>query len=241
MPHVTVLCAPSPKGGVVLLQEAFGVTPYLLDVGRQLVDVGWNVAIPHLYHRSGSPTFYYNVNNGDGVDDRQPEAERAASQAIVPHALALSESGVMQDVDDSITALGSVGIAPENIGLVGFCFGGSVALYASATRALGAAVVFYGAGIRSSHFSVPAFTEVAEGRQTPLLGLYGALDKHIPSEDVEALELAVNLSRAAGSVRRFPAAEHGFHSKLRSAYEPQSAEAAWATALDWLHSYASAK
>jgi len=95
--HVTVVESAAPKGGVIVLQEAFGVTPYLLDVAGRLAAAGWSAAVPHLYHRSGSPAFAYDVNHGDGVDGREPAAEEAAAAAIGPHAMQLSQAGVMAE------------------------------------------------------------------------------------------------------------------------------------------------
>lgn len=236
--HVTVVESAAPKGGVIVLQEAFGVTPYLLDVAGRLAAAGWSAAVPHLYHRSGSPSFCYDVNHGDGVDGREPAAEQAAGAAIGPHAIQLSRAGVLADVDDAIAELGALGIGPQNVGAVGFCFGGSVALYISGARRLGAAVAFYGAGISEPHFSVPAFTEVAAARTTPLLGCYGALDRWIPAADVDTLEREITRSPAPGQVSRYAGAGHGFHCDLRSTYHEPSARAAWAQTLAWLDKYA---
>jgi carboxymethylenebutenolidase len=236
--HVTVVPSATPKGGVVVLQEAFGVTPYLLDVAGRLAASGWSAAVPHLYHRSGSPTFAYDVNHGDGVDGREPAAEAAAADAIGPHAVQLTEAGVLADVDDAIAELGALGIGPANVALVGFCFGGSVALYASGARRLGAAVAFYGAGIAAPHFSVSAFADVAAARSTPLLGCYGALDQWIPPADVDVLEREIARSSAPGQVQRYPGAGHGFHCDLRSTYHEGAARAAWAQTLAWLDRYA---
>jgi carboxymethylenebutenolidase len=238
--HVTVVESVAPKGGVIVLQEAFGVTPYLLDVAGRLAAAGWSAAVPHLYHRSGSPAFAYDVNHGDGVDGREPTAEQAAAAAIGPHAMQLTGAGVMADVDDAIAELGALGIAPANVGVLGFCFGGSVALYTSGARKLGAAVAFYGAGITAPHFSVPAFTEVAAARTTPLLGCYGALDRWIPATDVDTLEREIARSPTPGQVRRYGEAGHGFHCDLRSTYHEASSRAAWAHALAWLDHYATA-
>ena len=236
--HVTVVPSATPKGGVVVLQEAFGVTPYLLDVAGRLAAAGWSAAVPHLYHRSGSPTFAYDVNHGDGVDGREAAAEAAAADAIGPHAVALTQAGVMADVDDAIAELGALGIAPANVAAVGFCFGGSVALYASGARRLGAAVAFYGAGITAPHFSVPALADVAAARTTPLLGCYGALDHWIPAAEVDTLEREIARSAAPGQVSRYAGAGHGFHCDLRSTYHEPSARAAWAQTLAWLDRYA---
>jgi carboxymethylenebutenolidase len=236
--HVTVVPSATPKGGVIVLQEAFGVTPYLLDVAGRLAAAGWSAAVPHLYHRSGSPAFAYDVNNGDGVDGREPTAEATAAEAIGPHAIQLTEAGVLADVDDAIAQLAELGIAPGNVGVLGFCFGGSVALYASGARQLGAAVAFYGAGIAAPHFSVPAFTDVAAVRTTPLLGCYGALDRWIPAADIDVLDREIARSAVPGQVNRYAGAGHGFHCDLRSTYHEDSARTAWAQTLAWLDRYA---
>ena len=236
--HVTVVPSATPRGGVVVLQEAFGVTPYLLGVAGRLATAGWSAAVPHLYHRSGSPTFAYDVDHGDGVDGREPAAEAAAAEAIGPHAVQLTEAGVMADVDDAIAELGELGIPPQHVGVLGFCFGGSVALYASGARQLGAAVAFYGAGIATPHFSVPAFADVATVRTTPLLGCYGALDRWIPAADLDILEREIARSPVPGQVNRYAGAGHGFHCDLRSTYHESSARTAWAQTLAWLDRYA---
>lgn len=236
--HVTVVESAASKGGVVVLQEAFGVTPYLLSVAGRLAAAGWSAAVPHLYHRSGSPTFAYDVNNGDGVDGREPAAEQAAAEAIGPHAMRLTEDGVMADVDDAIAELSALGVPAPNVAVLGFCFGGSVALYTSGARQLGAAIAFYGAGIAEPHFSVPAFTDVAATRKTPLLGCYGALDQWIPAADIDTLEREITRSSAPGQVNRYAAAGHGFHCDLRSTYHEPSATEAWAHTLAWLNRYA---
>jgi carboxymethylenebutenolidase len=43
------------RGGVVLVQEAFGVNAHIEDVGRRLAGEGWLTVAPHLFHRTGDP------------------------------------------------------------------------------------------------------------------------------------------------------------------------------------------
>ena len=124
------------------------------------------------------------------------------------------------------------------MGVLGFCFGGSVALYASGARQLGAAVAFYGAGIATPHFSVPAFADVAAVRTTPLLGCYGALDRWIPAADLDILDREIARSPVPGQVNRYAGAGHGFHCDLRSTYHEGAAGTAWAQTLAWLDRYA---
>lgn len=236
--HVTIVRAEkSPVGGVLLLQEAFGVTDYLRTVGANLASAGWTVAIPHLYHRSGSPTFAYEVDEGDGVDDRQAGAEQAAAEAIGPHAVQVTVEGIDQDIDDCLAALRDEGIREENTAALGFCFGGSVALYLSTQRLLGACVVFYGAGISEGHFGVPAFTGRAAERHAPLLAHYGDHDAWIEPDDVAVLESALASSPVPFELVRYPEAGHGFHCDRRRTYHATSAAAAWSRTLTWLDDY----
>ena len=43
--------AGSPKGGLVVVQEAFGVNDHIEDVCRRFADQGWLAVAPHLFHR----------------------------------------------------------------------------------------------------------------------------------------------------------------------------------------------
>ncbi len=43
------------RGAVVVVQEAFGVTPHLESICHRLASVGWPAVAPSLFHRQGSP------------------------------------------------------------------------------------------------------------------------------------------------------------------------------------------
>lgn len=113
--------------------------------------------------------------------------------------------------------------------------GGTVALYAGAMRALGAAVSFYGGGVTESRWEgVGPLVELAPGLRTPWLGLYGDEDKGIPVEQVEALRAAAALAPVPTRIERF-AAGHAFFNDARPAsYSKEAADAAWPMVLSWL-------
>src|SRR3954470_19157399 len=48
-----------PRGGIVVIQEAFGVNEHIEDIGRRLAAEGWLAVIPHLFHRTGDPQIPY--------------------------------------------------------------------------------------------------------------------------------------------------------------------------------------
>jgi carboxymethylenebutenolidase len=47
------------KGGVIVVQEAFGVNPHIEDVTRRFAAAGWDAVAPAFFHRQGSPVLDY--------------------------------------------------------------------------------------------------------------------------------------------------------------------------------------
>ena len=111
--------------------------------------------------------------------------------------------------------------------------GGTVTLVTAARRDVGAAVTFYGGGVKEGRFGFPPLVEEATRLRAPWLGLYGDLDQGIPVEGVEELRAAAASSGQPTEVVRYPEAGHGFHCDQRDSYEPKSAQDAWARTLAW--------
>ena len=199
--------------GVIVVQEAFGVTEHIRDVVQRFEAEGYAAVAPDLYH---GRVFAHD----DSFDDIRPVMS------------ALTGEGILADVD---AALDELALPHTHVAVVGFCMGGTVALYAGAMRALGAAVSFYGGGVTESRWpGVPPLVELAPGLRSPWLGLYGDRDGGIPVEQVEALRAAASLAPVPTRVERF-AAGHAFFNDARPAsYDKAAAEAAWPLVLSWL-------
>jgi carboxymethylenebutenolidase len=208
--------APATGGAVLVIQEAFGLTEHIGHVVERLAAAGYHAVAPALFHREGSPAFAY--------DD---------FAAVMPAMGALSAGGITTDVAAGLDHLEGLGFAPTRLGVVGFCMGGSVALYAAAIRRIGAAVTFYGGGVRAGRFGLPSLLELAPDLQAPWLGLFGDLDTGIPADDVEALRAAAARAAVPTEIVRYPDAEHGFNCDDRASYHEPSATDAWARQLDW--------
>jgi len=207
----------TPKGGIVVIQEAFGVTRHIEEIVERLAADGWHAVAPSLFYRQGSPVFEYDDLAG-----------------VMPVMQELSGDCIITDVDGVLEHLEAAGSPPEQQGIVGFCMGGSAAFFVGLERAIGAAVTFYGGGIAQGRFGWPPQLEVATQMQTPWLGLYGDLDKGIPPDQVEALRAAAAAARVPTEVVRYPDAEHGFNCNDRPAvYNPDAAADGWARMLDW--------
>lgn len=216
MPAALAEPSGTPTGGIVVIQEAFGLTDHIVDVTRRLADAGWLAIAPALFHRQGSPVFDY----GD-------------YEKMFPVFKELSADGVNMDVDATIADLARRGIPSERTGIVGFCMGGTVTMQAAARLPLGAAVTFYGGGVAEGRFGFPSCLDIAADLRTPWLGLYGDLDKGIPVDDVEALRVAAKQAKAETEIVRYPEADHGFNCDARESYHPPSAADAWSRTLAW--------
>jgi carboxymethylenebutenolidase len=209
-----------PKGGIVVVQEAFGVNDHIEDVARRFAAEGWLTVAPHLFHRTGDPRF--------GYDD---------FSVVMPHMQALTAEGVLADIDAALDHLAARGIPPERIGVVGFCMGGTVTLVTAARRPVGAAVTFYGGGVTEGRFGFPPLVEEATRLRAPWLGLYGDLDEGIPIDGVERLRQTAASSGQTTEIVRYPEAGHGFHCDQRPSFEAKSAEDAWARTLAWFNEH----
>jgi carboxymethylenebutenolidase len=205
-----------PRGGVVVIQEAFGLTPHIVDVTRRLAAEGWLAVAPALFHRQGAPVFDY--------DDYA---------SLGPVIQALTGPGIVADVEAAIGELAGRGIPAAHTGIVGFCMGGSVALLAGTRFPLGAAVTFYGGGVLEGRFGLPSLVEQAPDLRAPWLGLYGDLDKGIPVEQVEALRTAAAGASVPTEIVRYAGADHGFNCDDRASFHPEAAADAWSRALAW--------
>jgi len=210
------------RRGVIVIQEAFGVNDHIEDVTRRFAAEGYLAVAPHLYHRTGGTTMPY-----DKFDE------------VIEHYGAMTDAGILEDVDAARAHLHEAGITDERTGIVGFCMGGRISFLVALRRRLSAAVTFYGGGIVTTRFEkMPALAPEVPGITTPWLGLFGDLDEGIPIADVERLRsLLAEDSTVDFEIVRYPDAAHGFHCDQRPAFHEASARDGWRRTLDWLDTY----
>jgi carboxymethylenebutenolidase len=209
------------RGGIVVVQEAFGVTTHIQSICRRLADAGYVAVAPSLFHRVGSPVLDY-----------------GNFEAVRPAMMSLTAGGIETDLDAAFAELKQRGSSGTNTGVVGFCMGGTVALFAGAQWALGAAVTFYGGGVAQGRFGFPSLLDVAADLQTPWLGIYGDLDQGIPVDEVEALRRVADAASVPTEVVRYADAGHGFNCDDRpDAFHAPSAADAWKRTLAWFDAH----
>ncbi len=212
-----------PYPGVVVMQEAFGVNPYVRSVCDRLAEDGFVALAPELFHREGT---HLEV----AYDNRPKVLELLAS---------LENDQLQHDASVAVSALRSqAGVAPQRIGVIGFCMGGFVAILAGLTIPIEAAVSFYPGMLvrpRPNFKLTPILARLPELR-VPTQIHFGGIDEGIPPEDVELVRAALAASPASHEVIVHPGANHGFHSHDRApTYHAAAADAAWHQASRWLH------
>jgi carboxymethylenebutenolidase len=220
MPDETPLSIYHPErpavGGVVVIQEIFGVSDHIEDVCQRIAHFGWLAVAPHLFWRTGDPVV--------ATDDFGTALE---------HTGKLTPEGILADVDVALAYIQDAGLPLDATGIVGFCAGGTIAFAVATQRPIGAAVTYYGGGITEPRLGFPPMAEAAPALTVPWLGLYGDLDQSIPTDQVDLLADAAAQAEVNTEVIRYADAGHAFNRDGGPSYEPASAEDAWRRMLDW--------
>jgi carboxymethylenebutenolidase len=205
-----------PLGGLVIVQEAFGVTPHIKNVARRFAEAGWLAVAPSFYHRQGSPAFAYNESVADVFQT-------------------LSGDTVIADLATSYAYLRSRGFAPGRTGIVGYCLGGTLALYAAAHGTFAACVSYYGSGLADGRYGLAKLVNVMPTIIAPWLGFFGDLDPVIPTDEVEKLRAAASSTEVPTAIVRYAGAGHAFNNDDRpEAFNAEASADAWARTNYWL-------
>lgn len=186
------------RGGLVLIQEIFGVTDHIRELCDEYAADGYEVLAPALFDRE-HPGFEAEYTGEDFA-----RAVELARQ-LHPFDQSLSDA---QSCIDRLKGDGPVFIT-------GYCYGGSVA-WAMAGRSgdLAAASCYYGSLVPT------VYAEAAP--LCPTIAHFGRYDQGIPMEGVEAL-----IAKAHPLAEIFVYdANHGFNSDRRKDYHEPSADLA---------------
>ena len=193
-----------PRGGLVVIQEIFGVNPHMREVAEGFAAQGYAVLAPS----------FFDLIDGVGADpDALPYDADGVKQGL-ERVNALGVEKALEIIRAAASTLAPAG----KVGTVGYCWGGSIALL-SALRLGLPSVSYYGA--RNVQF-------LDEAPKAPVMFHFGAQDKSIPPEAIAAHRQ--KLPQMATFV--YPA-DHGFNRNVGHAYDPDSATLALKRTLDF--------
>lgn len=191
------------RGGLVLVQEIFGVTDHIRSLCDGYAADGFEVLAPAVFDREhpGFEAEYSGEGFARGVE---------LASKLHPFELTLAD---VQTCIDSLADKGPVFV-------VGYCYGGSVA-WKAATSLRGVAAVsgYYGSMIPDAADEEP---------KVPTILHFGKKDDHIPLAGVEKV-IAKDWPNA--TVYLYDAG-HGFNSDRRDDYDAESAKLAKQRTLD---------
>jgi carboxymethylenebutenolidase len=217
MPMASATAGDSSNKAIIVIQEAFGLTSHITGLTDRLADAGYRAVAPALFHRQSSEPIGY-----------------TDFDKVMPMIQSLDAEQIRTDLDATIGFLNDEGFEASSIGMVGFCMGGSVTLYAATRPGIGAGVTFYGGGVATGRFGLPSLIELAHSIRVPWLGLYGDLDQSIPVDEVEELRSAAASSGQITEIVRYPEAGHGFNCNDRpDHFNADAAADGWAKMLDF--------
>jgi carboxymethylenebutenolidase len=211
------LATPTESGhrtGIIVLQEVFGVNPYIRAVTERLASLGYVAIAPALFDRS-VPGFEV------GYTTAELELGRShAGKTTAPELLA--------DIQGCIEYLKSLPQVTSKFGCIGFCFGGHVAYLAATLPDIAATASFYGSRITSF---TPGGGEPTVSQTGSIAGtiymFFGMDDASIPPEQIAEIDTALTQHQVPHQIWQYPNAGHGFACDLRASYNPTATADAW--------------
>ena len=198
--------AGEPRGGLVIAQEIFGVNSHIRAVCDDYAAEGYVVIAPALFDRV------------------EPGIELGYQPDDVTAGRAIREKVSLDEALADVEAAAKLVIGVGRIGVVGYCWGGTVAwVAATRSRTFAAAVSYYGGG-------VPDLAD--EQPNCPVQLHFGEQDNAIPLAGVERLQTA----HPQLPVYVYPAG-HGFNCDQRGSYHAESARLARERTLAFLRAH----
>lgn len=182
----------APRGGLIVIQEIFGVNHHIRAVTDGYAADGYLAIAPAMFDRTER-----------GVELGYDQDGIMKGRGLMG---GLDWGTAMLDVAAAAAALGDA----SKTGLVGYCWGGSVAWVASVRAGLDCAIGYYGGKV---------IDFVGEQPACPVMLHFGDQDQGIPIDDVEKIKAA----HPDVPVHRYAEAGHGFSCDERASYHAESA------------------
>jgi carboxymethylenebutenolidase len=211
----------TPKAGLIVFQEAFGVNSHIREVADRFAREGYLAIAPEMFHRTAP-----------GL-----EAGYTDFGAVMPHMQALKDPTLEADIRAAFDWLkNSSGFPGLSISATGYCMGGRCACQAAIILPLACGISYYGGGIAPSPF-FPSLTDRVKDLQAPMMFFWGGLDQHIGPDQVQIVNNALREAKKPHINVEFSFADHGFFCDERASYNAEAAAEAWSLTLAFLNQH----
>lgn len=199
--------AGAPRGGLVVIQEIFGVNSHIRSVADRWAAEGYLVIAPALFDRQQA-----------GVELGYTEADMQQGFGLMQ---AAGLDMPLLDIDAARAELQRRLGAAGKIGVLGFCWGGLLTWLSSCRlEGFAAGIPYYGGGIPNHAQLKP---------HSPVLAHFGERDHWIPTDSVKAFAAA-----QPGVEVHIYAADHGFNCDQRGSFDAAAAQTARERSLAFL-------
>jgi carboxymethylenebutenolidase len=190
--------------GVILLHEAGGITGYMRGVAKRLAELGYVTLMPDLFWR-----IERNVDL---------EGDRDMTRALELIGQFDPDAG-LRDVDATLSWLRAYAAVDGPVGVVGFCFGGSIAYRVACELDPDCAVSYYGVGLDS-------MLDVLDGLTCPALFQFGAEDVFVSRDALSRIRDAF-APMSNVEIEVYQGAGHAFDNPYAEWHAPDTATRAW--------------
>lgn len=195
-------------GGLVVVQEIFGVNAHIRSVADGFAKDGFLAVAPALFDRIEP-----------GVELGYEPADMQKAMSFVPRI----------DINKSVLDVeAAMGYAADNthkkVGVVGYCFGGTLAWLAATRLRPAAAVGYYGGRIGNYASEMPS---------APVMLHFGKDDAHIPGSEIEK----VHAAHPEVEIFLYENAGHAFNRDIGPGYNPKAALEARGRTIDFLRKH----
>ena len=196
------------RGAIVLIQEIFGVNSHIRSVADDYAAQGFHVIAPALFDRV-QPNLELGYTSPDVAQGMKVARQIGMDIALKDVAASISHARAQW--------------AELKVGVVGYCYGGSIAWLAATRLGPAAAVCYYGGQIAANAAEMP---------RCPVMMHFGARDAHIGPEEIEKIR-----SAHPDLTLFIYDAGHGFNCDQRKDFEPQSASLARQRTLEFFRKH----
>lgn len=198
------LAAPkgAPRGAMIIVQEIFGVNTHIRAVADEYAAQGYLSIAPALFDR-----IRRGIEMGYSAEDMQQG---------IGYMMQLKPEQFLADVAAARNVVQHAG----KTGIVGYCWGGTVAWLAACELPVACAISYYGGSTVKYLDRKP---------KKPVMYHFGEQDTHIPLSDIDKIRAA----HPEGIYHLYPAG-HGFNCSMRDSYDAPSAKLAFERTLAFI-------
>ena len=204
------------KPGVLILPAWMGIQDHEKEVSYKLADLGYQSFIADIY----------------GVDQRPNNSKEAGAKAGY---FKKNIKEYQTRIQLAMEQLVKQGANPDEIVVIGYCFGGTGALEAARANMKVKGIISFHGGLGRDE------TRIKQNIIPKVLIIHGADDKYVPKEEIEKFQSEMRTARADWQMVYYANAVHSFTDKNAgndnskgAAYNEKAEKRSWEAMLNFL-------